>query len=244
MLLRPVGIAMRPTVLLFDIDGTLVSAGGAGRKAIERAFADHLGTSDVFKDVVFAGMTDPLIVRTGLGIVGRAVEPALVEAILTSYVPYLAEELQRATLYKLYPGVPELLAAVQGRPGVAVGLGTGNVEEGARLKLARGGIDHHFGFGGYGSDHEERSEIIRVAAERGAASLGEQRDDCRVVVIGDSLRDVDAALAIGAECVAVATSSTPPGELARAGATRVVPDLTAPDVLPALIGDEIHGGIA
>jgi phosphoglycolate phosphatase-like HAD superfamily hydrolase len=235
MLLRPLAMTMRPTVLLFDIDGTLVSAGGAGRKAIERAFAEHLGTSDVFGDVVFAGMTDRLIVRTGLGIVGREVEPALVDAILTSYVPYLAEELERATLYKLYPGVPELLDALRGRPRVAVGLGTGNLEAGARLKLSRGGIDHHFAFGGYGSDHEERSEIIRIGAERGAASLGEERDACRVVVIGDSLRDVDAALAIGAECIAVATSTTSPDELRRAGATRVVPDLSAPEVLPALI---------
>ncbi len=231
---------MRPTVLLFDIDGTLVSAGGAGRRAIERAFADHLGTSDVFADLVFAGMTDPLIVRTGLGIVGRDVEPALVDAILASYVPYLAEELTKTTLYKLYPGVPELLGALRGRTRVAIGLGTGNLEQGARLKLARGGIDGHFAFGGYGSDHEERSEIIRIGAERGAASLGERREDCRVVVIGDSLRDVDAALAVGAECLAVATSTTPADELARAGATRVVADLTAPEVLPVLI----HGGIA
>jgi phosphoglycolate phosphatase-like HAD superfamily hydrolase len=235
---------MRPTVLLFDIDGTLVSAGGAGRKAIERAFAQHLGTSDVFADVLFAGMTDRLIVRTGLGIVGRDVEPGIVEAILTSYVTYLAEELARTTLYKLYPGVPELLDALRGRPRVAVGLGTGNLQEGARLKLVRGGIDHHFGFGGYGSDHEERSEIIRIGAERGAAALGEPRDDCRVVVIGDSLRDVDAALAIGAECLAVATSTTTADELRRAGATLVVAALTAAAVLPALIDGTVHGGIA
>ncbi|HEV7734999.1 MAG TPA: HAD family hydrolase [Candidatus Binatia bacterium] len=228
---------VRPTVLLFDIDGTLVSAGGAGRRAIERAFTTHLGTGgDVFADVMFAGMTDPLIVRTGLGIVGRDVAPDLVEAILATYLEALADELPRADQYKLYPGVPELLASVGGRPRVAVGLGTGNLEQGARIKLARGGIDGHFAFGGFGSDHEERAEIIRIGAARGAAALGERRDDCRVVVIGDSLRDVDAALAAGAECVAVATSSTSPDELRRAGATRVVPDLTVPDVLPALLG--------
>jgi phosphoglycolate phosphatase-like HAD superfamily hydrolase len=117
-----------------------------------------------------------------------------------------------------------------------MGLGTGNLRDGAQLKLARAGIDHHFAFGGFGCDHEDRPTLVRIGAERGAARLGVTLAACRVVVIGDTPHDVAAARALGAESLAVGTGGVAATELVAAGATRVVPDLAAAGVLPMLVG--------
>jgi phosphoglycolate phosphatase-like HAD superfamily hydrolase len=120
---------------------------------------------------------------------------------------------------------------------MAQGLGTGNIVEGARLKLEHVGLYHHFGFGGFGSDHELRVELIRVGAERGARQLGRKREACRVVVIGDTPKDIDAARGIGAESLAVGTGSFSSTELRQYGATYAFDDLSAAGALAALLGD-------
>lgn len=224
----------RPTVLLFDVDGTLLSAGGAGRRALEAAFAGRCGTAAPLRDVRFNGMTDPGIVRAGLAQLGRAAESGLVRRILDDYVGLLPDELARATGVLVHPGVPAVLDALAGEPQVAVGLGTGNRREGALLKLARVGLDAYFAFGGFGCDHEERAELLRVGAARGADRLGCPPAACRAVVIGDTPRDVAAATAIGAASLAVGTGGSALDALHAAGATWVVPDLTAPGVLDIL----------
>jgi phosphoglycolate phosphatase len=219
---------VHPIVLLFDVDGTLLSAGGAGRRALERAFAAHCGTATPLHDIGFNGMTDPGIVRAGLDRLGRAVSPSLVTAILDDYVELLDEELARATGFQVHPGVVALLDALASHGHVAMGLGTGNVREGAHRKLARAGLDGRFGFGGYGSDHEDRAELLRIGAARGVAALGCVADACRVIVIGDTPRDVVAARRIGAQSLAVATGGCTVESLRAAGATWTVADLTAP----------------
>jgi phosphoglycolate phosphatase-like HAD superfamily hydrolase len=229
---------VRPTVLLFDVDGTLLSAGGAGRRALERAFAAHCATAAPLHDVGFNGMTDPGIVRAGLERLGLAVSPALVAAILHDYVGLLDEELGRTTAFQVYPGVVALLDALATQGHVAVGLGTGNVREGARRKLARAALDGRFTFGGFGSDHEDRAELLRIGAARGAEQLGQATGTCRTIVIGDTPRDVAAAHSIGAESLGVATGGCPPEALHAAGATWTVADLTAPAVLDALCKGE------
>jgi phosphoglycolate phosphatase-like HAD superfamily hydrolase len=118
---------------------------------------------------------------------------------------------------------------------MAVGLGTGNVREGARIKLERVGVHHHFRFGGFGNDAEARPEVIRLGAERGAAELGVPLAECRVVVIGDTPRDVHAAASIGAECIAVATGSYSVEELQASGARHTFPDFSEPVALSALL---------
>jgi phosphoglycolate phosphatase-like HAD superfamily hydrolase len=219
----------RPTVLLFDVDGTLLSAGGAGRRALERAFAQHCGTAAPLRDVAFNGMTDPGIVRAGLETLGRTAEAWRVAAILDAYLDVLGEELSAATNLLVHPGVEALLDVLTTERHVAVGLGTGNLREGARLKLARVGLDGYFAFGGFGSDHEDRAELLRIGATRGAARLGHAPDACRVVVIGDTPRDVAAARAIGAASLGVATGGCAPDDLRDAGATWSVADLTVPE---------------
>jgi phosphoglycolate phosphatase-like HAD superfamily hydrolase len=120
---------------------------------------------------------------------------------------------------------------------VAVGLGTGNLREGARIKLERAALAHHFTFGGFGCDHEHRPTIVRIGAERGAARLGRPLEACRVVVVGDTPRDVEAARAIGADSVTVETSGIAAAVLRAAGATHVFPDLSRAGVLEALVGE-------
>ncbi len=136
---------------------------------------------------------------------------------IAAYLAILAEELV-ASRAVVHAGIEAALDAAV-IAGAAVGLGTGNVRAGARLKLARVGLHERFAFGGFGCDHEARDALLRVGAERGASALGAPLDACRVVVVGDTPKDVAAARAIGAECLAVATGSFSTDALAACGAT-------------------------
>lgn len=218
----------RATILLFDIDGTLLDAHGAGRRAMEAGFGAITGRADGLASVRFAGMTDPSIVRAGLRAAGLPAEDQAIAEVLEAYLERLPAELL-ARPPRVLEGVVTVLDAVAGR--AAVGVGTGNVEAGARAKLDAVGLWPRFGFGGFGSDHEDRAELLRVGAQRGAAVLGQTMASCRIVVVGDTPRDVAAARAIGAECLAVATSYYDQGALREAGASQAVDDLTAPEAL-------------
>jgi len=226
-------------VLLFDIDGTLVTTGGVGRRAVERAFERAHGRGDACSLIHFDGMTDRSITRLGLEAIGVTPDDEAIDALLSIYLGELEAELLRSTpeTYRVHVGVAEALAAVSGRAGVALGLGTGNLQDGARLKLQHVGLYQHFGFGGFGSDHELRVELIRVGAERGAARLGLAVSACRVVVIGDTPKDVDAARGIGAESIGVGTAAFTAQQLLEHGATYAFDDLLAPGALRALLGD-------
>ncbi len=221
----------RPTVYLFDIDGTLLATGGAGRQAIEAAFLSLCGRPDACAGFSFAGRTDRAIARLGLLAIGELATPERIDQIISTYLQNLEAAVATSADYRVLPGVLPLLAAVRQRSGGAVGLGTGNVQRGAVIKLQRGELGTYFDFGGYGCDHEDRAELLRIGAERGAARLGQPRAACRVVVIGDTLLDVSAALAIGAECIGVGTGGTALHDLRQAGAVAVFPDLTTAGAL-------------
>ena len=228
----------RPTVALFDIDGTLIVTGGTGRRSVNRAFGKLHGRADACDSFGFDGMTDRLIARTGLTAIGVEVSAEAIDAWLAEYLLALADEVARAdgARFRLLPGMQEAISAAQGA-GMAVGLGTGNVREGARIKLERVGVHHHFRFGGFGCDAEARSEVLRLGAERGAAELGVPLAQCRVVVIGDTPRDVDAAASIGAECIAVATGSYSVAELQASGALHTFADFSDAAAFSALLSD-------
>ena len=231
---------MQHTVVLFDIDGTLITAGGAGRRALQSAFERMVGSADGL-DFNLAGMTDPAIVRQALRRSDGAEvsnEQEMVPRLLAAYVHFLAQEVPVSPGYRVHPGVTDVLDQTERqRDRVASGLGTGNLEAGARIKLTRGELSERFRFGGFGSDHEDRAELLRIGAQRGAAQLGAPHDQCRVVVVGDTPRDVRAARAIGAQCVAVATGPFSCDELHEAGATRVFPDLAQPGAAAAILGN-------
>lgn len=226
----------QPTVVLFDIDGTLLSSGGAGRRAIDRAFAQRFGRPDACAGFSLAGRTDRAIVRFGLHAIGQPEDDATIDAVLEDYLRLLVEEVAASTDCRLHPGVPEALQELERHAGLAVGLGTGNVERGARIKLGRVGIADRFGFGGFGCDHEDRGTLLSIGAARGAARLGLPVHACRIVVIGDTPRDVEAARAIGAVAIAVATGPFSVEDLAATGADHVVPDLLDPRTLDAIVG--------
>lgn len=229
--------AMRPTVLLFDIDGTLVTTGGAGRRSMDLAFERLHGRRDACDSFSMSGMTDRAIVRTALEIIGVTPSPDAISAVIDAYLQHLAEEVPRVAErdYILHPGMREAVDAALSRQGFAVGLGTGNVREGARIKLERVRIHDRFSFGGFGCDHEDRVELIRHGARSGAALLGVPFEQCRVVVIGDTPKDVAAARGIGATCIGVGTGNFSPEDLLACGADYAFPDLTAREALAALL---------
>lgn len=229
-----------PTVLLFDVDGTLVSTGGAGRRAMARAFEEVCGCSEALEGISLGGMTDRLILRTALRKLGRALDEALFDAIVAAYLRHLEQEVPRSPRYRVMPHVHEVLAGVD-RPHVAIGLGTGNVRRGAEIKLRRAALADRFRFGGFGEDAEDRAELLRTGVRRGAEALGVSPDGCRAVVIGDTPRDIQAAAAIDAACVAVATGGHDVASLRAAGPALVVESLADPRVLPALLGSSTSG---
>ncbi|HVY28887.1 MAG TPA: HAD family hydrolase [Polyangiaceae bacterium] len=228
----------RPTVLLFDVDGTLVSLGGVGRRAFERTFARLHGRADILAQVRFDGATDRATTRTLLELIGAPATDPDIDAILAAYLGELQVEIARssASAFVVHPGVERAVHASRQR-GAAVGLGTGNIREGARLKLECVNLFHHFDFGGFGDDHELRVELIRRGAERGAARLGRPLPECRVLVIGDTPKDVDAARGIGAESLGVGTGSFTAQQLLDHGATYAFDDLTAAGALNALLDE-------
>jgi len=230
---------VRPTVLLFDIDGTLVTTGGVGRRALERVFAELYGSANALAHLRLDGMTDRAIVRSGLTAVGAPSGAEEIDRVLTAYVEILEDEVRRAdpARYYLHRGMERALDRVAARREVALGLGTGNIQEGARVKLERVGVYDRFRFGGFGSDHEERVELIRRGAERGAALLGAPLEECRVVIVGDTPKDVAAAKGIGAECVGVGTGSFTPEQLIAAGADAAFKDLGEPGAIEAVMGE-------
>lgn len=226
---------MRPTVLLFDIDGTLITTGSSARRAIERAFERHTGHRDAF-DFPFDGMTDRAIVRAALRKVDLPADEAAIDAFLPLYLETLAEEMEKAPIFRVHRGMERAIDTALATPNVAVGLGTGNVKEGARVKLQRAKLHDRFAFGGFGCDHEDRPTLIRIGAERGAARLGVPLAECRVVIIGDTPKDVHAARAIGAESIGVGTGSFGPAQLLACGATAAFRHFEEPGALEALLG--------
>jgi len=221
---------------LFDVDGTLLTMAGVGRRALEGAFALRYGPGISLRGIQFDGMTDRSIVRAALAVMGEPTDAAVIDAILAPYVGLLEQEVAQTEGLGLHRGVLAALDAAASWPGVAVGLGTGNIRAGARVKLDHVGIFDRFAFGGYGCDHEDRPELLRIGAARGARLLGAALDSCRVVVIGDTPRDVEAARAIGAHALGVATGRFAVGDLQAAGATWAFADLGAAGALAALRG--------
>ncbi len=237
-------------VLLFDVDGTLVHAAGAGRRSLERVLAREFGQVEHAVGALrLDGMTDRLIVREVLAALGQPFEDTLCDRILGDYVVALREEIQGPG-FRVLPGVADLLAELAAA-GAALGLCTGNVAEGARLKLARGQLDRFFEWGpdaiaGFAHDGEARELLVRAALDRGASRLGAPLEPEDALVVGDTPRDVTAARAHGVPVVAVATGRYGAEELRRAGADGVLDSLdgAAPALLAWLEGGAPPGAAA
>lgn len=211
-----------PLLYLFDIDGTLIgSPRGVGRRALEQACRDACGIDGAMQGIVLHGNTDPYIIEEAfLAQLGRSPTTAELESVMSVYLRHLETELLPEGSVRRMPQVEETITALVAR-GATVGLATGNIEAGARLKLERVGLWHHFPFGGFGSDAPERAELVRVAIARARQRSGHSFTADAIWVIGDTPRDVAAAHAAGVRAIGVATGPHNETALAAAGADRV-----------------------
>lgn len=225
---------MTHTIVLFDVDGTLITTGGAGRRALERAFDVALEHPGAF-DFSFAGMTDRAIIRGGLEGSRFPATDEMVERVMGVYLEVLRDEVESADRYFVHAGILDAILALHAIPNVEVGLGTGNIEAGARIKLDRAELNPHFAFGGFGCDSEDRAELIGAGARRGAERLGLSLEECQLVIIGDTPKDTAAAHANGGECIAVATGGASREDLEASDARWVFDDLDGVSV-PELLG--------
>jgi phosphoglycolate phosphatase len=211
-------------LLLFDVDATLVLTGGAGLRALNRAFQRLYSVADAMDDIAPQGKTDPAIVREIFhkNVPGHAANAELISNVLESYIEFLKEEVAQSDSYQVLPGISEILNAMSGREGVLLGLATGNVETGARIKLQRGDLNRFFSFGGYGSDAEDRVLLVRRAVENAYLHHGRLVDGQDTFVIGDTPLDIIAGGSAGCRTVGVATGQYSAQQLGEAGADLVI----------------------
>ncbi|HEX7090046.1 MAG TPA: haloacid dehalogenase-like hydrolase [Longimicrobiales bacterium] len=229
-------------LILFDIDGTLLSTNGAARRAFHRGLLEVYGTAGPIATHAFDGKTDPQIARELLraaGLTDAAIErgfPALWQAYLRELAAELALPGQHTTVH---PGVRQLLDALDELGDrVIVGLLTGNIEPGAQIKLSAAGLACRFRLGAYGSDGEQREALPAIAVARARALTGREVSGREIVIIGDTPHDVTCGRALGARALGVATGRHDAASLAAAGADAVFPDLSDTAAALAWILDE------
>ncbi len=213
-------------LILFDIDGTLVDTGGAGARSWAWAFERLFDRRIDIAEHSTAGMTDPAIARVSFA---EAMEREPTEEelarLMASYQAVLPDYVASSPGYRVLAGVKELLERLT-EAGVLLGLTTGGLEAAAHAKLGRGGLNHYFPVGGYGSDSEDRVRLTRVAVDRGERMLDGPLDPGRdVFVVGDTPLDIAAAEGIGAVSVGVASGRYGVDELSAARADYVLSSL-------------------
>jgi phosphoglycolate phosphatase len=211
---------------LFDIDGTLLNSGGAGKIAIETALVEDFGVT-LRTQVTYSGRTDRAIARDLLRFHDIAETPEHGQRLVEGYLRRLPAALARHNGHVL-PGIAALLDVLARREDVAVGLLTGNIRQGARVKLSHFGLFEHFSFGGFGDHHLERDDVARDALAAIHERQGQTVHPDRIWVIGDTPLDVQCARAIGAKAVAVATGWHTVDQL-----RATVPDLLMADLSDA-----------
>ena len=191
-------------LLLFDIDGTLITSGGAGEQALKDAMSARFGVVEDLQGVSLAGSTDANIAVQLLRRHGLDPEPENIAALLDEYLTHLPSRMTERNGF-LMPGIISLLEELHTKPEAVLGLLTGNVERGAKIKLTHYGVWHFFEFGAYADDHHDRNELGKFAQARAFAKHGEEFPPERIYVIGDTPRDIECGRAIGAQTVAIAT---------------------------------------
>jgi phosphoglycolate phosphatase-like HAD superfamily hydrolase len=219
-----------PLLVLWDIDGTLLSSHGAGTRAMDAAFEECFGVRGAFDGVSMAGATDAWIFRQAHE--KHALPQPLGVALFrfaSAYHRLLPGILARGRV-TLKPGFPDVLETLSRWTGLAQGLLTGNFEDGARAKLGAAGIDRFFSTGAYGSDHEDRNELLSHALRRFRERGDRFRPD-QTVVVGDTPKDIACARAGGAKAVAVATGGHRLEDLESHGPDLACPSLADPSPL-------------
>ena len=208
--------------VLFDIDGTLISSGGASDRAWKRAFKELQGVDVDVPAVTGKGVPDPEVGRVVFrDAIGREPTDEEADALMRRRLDHLPEEVENSPGYVVKDCVVETLEKLTA-DGILLGLTTGNVEEAAHIKLARADLDRFFRFGGYGSDSRDRTELTKKAIERAEQAFGGKLDRARCFSCGDTPRDVEAGHGAGLRVVGVATGEFTVDELREAGADAVI----------------------
>jgi len=215
----------RTRAVLFDIDGTLISSGGASDRAWKRAFEELQGVEVDVPAVTGKGVPDPEVGRLVFEkAIGREPTEEEADALMRRRLDHLPEEVESSPGFVVKDGVVELLDSLI-QDGIMLGLTTGNVEEAAHIKLARPNLNRYFAFGGYGSDSPDRTELTRKALERADFVSGHTLDRDSSFACGDTPRDVDAGHGAGIRVVGVATGEYTAEELVEAGADAAIQSL-------------------
>lgn len=228
-------------LVLFDIDGTLLNASGSSRRAYTVAVERIYGIAEAFQDVTFHGRSDPLILEDiALKHLGRSFSEGELKELYSTFEVLLEEELHNPHHpFQVMEGAYELCSFLGSTGEVLLGLETGNLKGAAYSKLRRGGLDQFFRFGGFGSDHGERSHFIALAIQRASDyAEGKQYSPDEVTVIGDAIQDVRAAKANGCRIVAVTTGSHSRQELEAEGADLIVDSLREKELIFQFISSE------
>jgi phosphoglycolate phosphatase len=216
--------------VLFDIDGTLITTGGAGAASWRLAFDELYGIPADIGEFTDAGMTDPAVGRkTFEAVMHRAPERKEFTRLLERRLHYLHQTVEESEGYRVLAGVQELLPNLID-DGYLLGLVTGNLEAAAHIKLHRARLNRFFSFGGYGSDSTDRGELTRIALQRAALVYGEPLMPEQAIVVGDTPHDVEGAHAAGMQCVGVGSHHFTVEQLREAGADYAIASLE--DALP------------
>ena len=214
-----------PQAILFDVDGLLITTGGAGTRSWRWAFDELYGIPADIGEFTDAGMTDPVVGRlTFAAVIGHEPSAEELARVISHYLMRLPEEVTESPNYRVLDGVEEQLLRLC-RGGFLLGITTGAVEAAAHIKLARANLNRFFSFGGYGSDSADRGELTRRAIDRGGEILGSPLHPRRVLVVGDTPKDIAAAHAAHAIGVGVASGHYSREELREAGADYVLGSL-------------------
>ncbi len=219
-------------LFLWDVDGTLLRGDDIGKRAMRAAFEALFGDSRGFDGLGFGGLTDLHIVRRAAAAQGLALDPTQLRAALERYRDEMEQRVAAESgAFRAIDTACAVARALGERFPGRSGLGTGNMAAIAALKVNRVGLGEVFTFGGYGDDAEDRAEMLAIGWARGRAATGLGPEAARVVVIGDTVRDIAAARAIGAEVIAVATGSDSTAKLAAAAPDLLLTELELSAVL-------------
>ena len=212
-------------LVLFDIDGTLIDPGKVGRRSVTKAFYELFSIKDAFAAIKMAGKTDIQIIKEALSVHGISSNSGIIPEILSRYIKILKTQVDTRTI-SIKLGAIELLNYLEILDGFQVGLLTGNIKQGAMIKLGTFNLNRYFLFGAFGDDNEDRNGLLPIAVEkfRKMTNINIRFSDC--IVIGDTPLDVRCSKPYGAISVAVATGPFSHESLLESGADYVLRDLS------------------
>jgi len=220
--------------ILFDIDGTIMDSGGAGTRAMDTAFMELFSVRNAFQTISMAGKTDMQILREGCELHSIDYSDGVIPEFYRIYARCLKENMNSAGGH-VKPGIREALRLLHSKEECILGLLTGNIEEGARIKLDFFGLNEYFNIGAFGNDDEDRDRLLPIAVDKlfKSNSLHVSFSDC--IVIGDTPRDISCSKPYGAFSVAVATGPYSSSTLSEAGADVVLNDLADTKALMSIL---------